>query len=104
MPVSAGDRHVLAAAVHGQANVLVTPNLRQFPRAVLADYGVEPQSPDVFLLRRLSDAPRLMLAAVVDQFASYKEPPLTLPDLCARLEAAGAPKFAARLRDAEHLT
>jgi hypothetical protein len=43
------DRHVLAAAVSGGAGVLVTFNLRDFPRRVLAAHGVEARHPDGFL-------------------------------------------------------
>ncbi|MGH2353615.1 MAG: PIN domain-containing protein [Chloroflexota bacterium] len=101
MPVHASDQHLLAAAVHGQANVLVTSNLRHFTPAVLAGYGIEPQSPDDFLIRRLNDAPHLMMAAIAQQLASYKRPSLTYTALCERL-APVTPRFAARLRNAEH--
>jgi predicted nucleic acid-binding protein len=35
------DRHVLAAAIHGRANVIVTFNLRHFPTKTLVKYGVQ---------------------------------------------------------------
>jgi predicted nucleic acid-binding protein len=35
------DRHVLAAAIRGRADVIVTMNLKDFPAGTLAPYGIE---------------------------------------------------------------
>jgi predicted nucleic acid-binding protein len=43
------DRHVVAAAIVGRADVIVTYNLKYFPDAVLGQFGIEAQHPDVFL-------------------------------------------------------
>jgi hypothetical protein len=51
------DAHVLAAAVAGRADLLLTFNLRDFPRRVLARHGMEPRHPDGFLWELLSLAP-----------------------------------------------
>ena len=37
------DRHVLAVAIHGRADVIVTKNLKHFPAAALATFGIEAQ-------------------------------------------------------------
>ena len=52
------DRHVLAAAIHGGASVIVTSNLRDFPVAALAPYNITAEHPDAFVLRLLNDDPR----------------------------------------------
>jgi len=44
-----GDNHVLAAAIHGRADVIVTYNLKDFPADLLSPYGIEAQHPDEFL-------------------------------------------------------
>ena len=44
------DRHVLAAAVHEGATVVVTANLKDFLAADLAPHGVEAKGPDAFLV------------------------------------------------------
>src|SRR5579885_2357699 len=46
----ANDRHVLAAAIQGNADVIVTFNLRHFPEEALAPYQIEAIHPDDFLL------------------------------------------------------
>jgi len=44
------DTHVLAAAIQGKADELVTANLRDFPTRVLAQYGIIRRDPDGLLL------------------------------------------------------
>ena len=44
------DRHVLAAAIAGSADVLVTMNASDFPRNILAEEGVSRADPDAFLM------------------------------------------------------
>lgn len=44
------DRHVLAAALAGGADLLLTLNLRDFPRRALAPHGLRAQSPDDFAM------------------------------------------------------
>lgn len=44
------DIHVLAAAIAGSADVIVTSNAKDFPRATLRDEGVDRVDPDRFLL------------------------------------------------------
>lgn len=43
------DRHVLAAAIHGGASIIVTYNLSDFPAKALRRFGLEAQHPDVFV-------------------------------------------------------
>lgn len=40
------DRHVLAAAIKGRADLIVTANLKDFPRSKPAPWGIEAQHPD----------------------------------------------------------
>jgi predicted nucleic acid-binding protein len=42
------DRHVLAAAIKTNANIIVTNNLKDFPNDYLANYGLKALSPDDF--------------------------------------------------------
>ena len=53
---------MLAAAIHGGANVIVTSNERDFPAATLSPYKLAAISPDKFILRLLEADPNLVLA------------------------------------------
>ncbi len=44
------DRHVLAAAINGQADVLLTQNTRDFPSRVLANHTILRRDPDGFMM------------------------------------------------------
>lgn len=46
----AADLHVLAAAIAGSADVIVTLNAGDFPRNILAEEGLSRADPDTFLL------------------------------------------------------
>ncbi|RWR47665.1 PIN domain-containing protein [Sinirhodobacter ferrireducens] len=51
------DVHVLAAAIAGSADAIVTFNAVDFPRATLAAEGLERRDPDGFLWALWSDSP-----------------------------------------------
>jgi len=51
------DVHVLAAAIRGSADVLVTLNAKDFPRQQLAHEGVQRMSPDAFLMDLWMETP-----------------------------------------------
>ena len=53
------DNHVLAAAIDGHADELLTMNLRNFPTNALAAHGIIRRDPDGFLLEAFhADPPR----------------------------------------------
>ena len=51
------DIHVLAAAIDGQADELLTMNLRDFPTRTLSAHGIIRRDPDGFLLEFLASHP-----------------------------------------------
>ncbi|MEP3441458.1 MAG: PIN domain-containing protein [Sulfitobacter sp.] len=53
----ANDIHVLAAAVHGNAEGIITMNAKDFPRGILAEEGLSRNDPDAFLLGHFHAAP-----------------------------------------------
>ncbi|MEL7259348.1 MAG: PIN domain-containing protein, partial [Pseudomonadota bacterium] len=44
------DRHVLAAAIAGSADMILTVNAKDFPRHILAEEGISRADPDGFLI------------------------------------------------------
>ena len=61
------DRHVLAAAIMGRADTIVTQNTRHFPKDCLEKYGVFCQTADDFLIHRYQNSPGLVLDKLDDQ-------------------------------------
>jgi predicted nucleic acid-binding protein len=51
------DRHVLAAAIRGEASVIVKKNLKDFPAERLDEHFIKAQSPDDFILGLIESAP-----------------------------------------------
>lgn len=86
------DRHVLAAAVHVGAGIIVTQNLRHFPTASLAPYGVIAVSADTFLRGLLERAPDVMVRIIAEQAADLRRPPQSVRQVLDNL-ATEAPTF-----------
>lgn len=61
------DRHVLAAAVRAQANVIVTQNLKHFRPECLKGFEIEAQNADDFLIQQYNLAPDAFLGVLQEQ-------------------------------------
>ncbi|MGV3527189.1 MAG: PIN domain-containing protein [Candidatus Sericytochromatia bacterium] len=70
------DRHVLAAAITGRCDVIVTFNQKDFPNSALKTFGIESQDPDSFLLYQLDLSPGKFLNAIRKHRARLKNPPM----------------------------
>ncbi|WP_062356390.1 PIN domain-containing protein [Herbidospora yilanensis] len=95
------DRHVLAAAVRGHADVIVTFNLRDFTPAACEPWDVQAQHPDTFLLYELEAAPGVILNVLTEQAAATGRPPhrpMTLEEVIGSLETCGVPVFVSEVR------
>ena len=91
------DAHVLAAALAGRADLLVTVNLRDFPRRILAPRGVLPQHPDPWLLELHDRSPR-DVAEVAEAVRAEAEHLSGQPQpLRPLLKRAGLPRLGKRL-------
>jgi hypothetical protein len=99
----ADDRHVLAAAIRGRVDVIVTYNLKDFPTKVLAPYGIEVQHPDEFLTHLVDLAPGIVLAALQRLRQSLKNPPVAIENYLTTLEQHELSSFVAKLREFQSL-
>lgn len=97
------DRHVLAAAIRGRVDVIVTYNTKDFPEEAIAPYEVSAQHPDAFLTHVLDLAPGAVLAALQRLRQSLKNPPVEPANYLSRLEQHGLSSFVAKLREFETL-
>jgi predicted nucleic acid-binding protein len=80
------DRHVLATAVNAKAEIIVTSNLKDFPRESLDPFGIEAKHPENFLLDLCEHHTVSVLAQVIkEQAEALKKPPTTVKELLARL-------------------
>ena len=89
------DRHIVAAALQGRADMIVTANVRDFPRDLLEPIGLEVQHPDEFLLNQLDLEPDLAIATLHRQAAATQRQAITTKVLLDHLARCGVPKFAA---------
>jgi predicted nucleic acid-binding protein len=74
-----GDRHVLAAAIAGGADGLVTVNRADFPRHALTPHGIAAWEPDGFLLRLHRGGPGLAPVAAAVQARAERAAGRALP-------------------------
>lgn len=93
------DRHVLAAAIRGGAQVIVTMNLKDFPDEVLRQYRMKAQHPDEFILQLIEKSPGGVMEAAERHRRSLKNPPKSVSEYLSSLEVQGLPKTVAALRE-----
>lgn len=87
------DQHVLAAAIHAEADALLTFNLKDFP--VDAErYLPAAVHPDDFLASLIGAAPGRVRLAVDQILDRLKTPPLSAEQYCAALSKNGLQKSA----------
>ena len=99
MSCDAKDRHVLAAALHGSADTLVTFNMNDFPAESTAPHSIEVVHPDLFLLRLLVARPSDVITTLERESAALRNPPHTLEEFLASLTTT-VPEFAKLAADA----
>ena|SRR6476469_2539395 len=98
-----GDRHVVAAAIVANAKVIVTDNLKHFPKEALEAYDIEAQHPDVFLTELFDNDPESMVEVIRQQVEDLKNPPHTVAEIIERLEKNNrVHEFASKVRFYEY--
>jgi len=88
------DRHVLAAAAHAGAKVIVTYNFKDFPRSSLTPYSITVQGPSAFLKDLYIAAPAMVMQTLEGQAAAIGK---SMPYLLSRLQV-NAPAFVEMIR------
>jgi predicted nucleic acid-binding protein len=92
------DRHVLAAAIKVNAQLIVTRNLKDFPSKTLAHWDIRPKSPDNFV-RDVMDFDSQAVWACVQQIVdSRTKRPVTIDDVLGELQRDGLVASTAALR------
>lgn len=92
------DRHVLAAGIAGNADLLVTFNLRDFPGELVRAHGIVVLHPDTFAVRLLDVDAGNVLQALTRQVAALRTPPMATSDLLDVLARSGLSDTVRRLR------
>lgn len=91
------DRHVLAASIRCQADILVTANLKDFPSAMLSLFDLEVQHPDEFIANLINLDSRRALIAFDQQVSYLKKPPMTPEQVLESFKNVGLKATADRL-------
>ncbi len=93
------DRHVLAAAIKGKAQVIITKNLRDFPIEITKAFEIEVMHPDVFVHHLLQLEPRPVIQTIKAIKAALKKPPKSFLEILDTLEQQEMPLTADWLRE-----
>jgi hypothetical protein len=88
---------VLAAAIVGRCDVIVTQNLQDFPTGLLKPYSIEAIHPDDFLVGYLQRIPSKFCEAVRKVRARLKNPPYSVEEYLATLTRQGLVATVAQL-------
>lgn len=91
------DTHVLAAAIDGQANELLTLNVKDFPTNALSAYGIIRRHPDEFLLEGFHSDPQNMQELVHSVLSKAARHGIDTSNQRALLKRARLPRFAKAL-------
>jgi predicted nucleic acid-binding protein len=92
------DAHVLAAAIAGHADCIVTFNLKDFPESVLEPLGIEALHPDVFLINQWDLDDATVIAALRGMRLRWRRPAADVETFAAALERNGLAITAQRVR------
>lgn len=91
------DVHILAAALAGHVDCIVTLNLKDFPAQVLDGFGVEAIHPDTFLVHQWDLEPDTAVEAFRRMRARRRSPSSSPLEFAEALRKAGLPMLAERL-------
>lgn len=93
------DRHVVAAAIRGNADAIVTSNIRDFPKEVLLVHDLEVIHPDDFIRYQFDLDSSRFLKAIREQRARLRNPLYSQDEMIVTFEECGLILTADLLRD-----
>ena len=85
------DVPVLAAAIAGHADCIVTANLKDFPASLVAPLGIEVIHPDQLIVAQWDLDPLVAVAALKRMWARCKKPEASAEDFAAAMERGNYP-------------
>lgn len=94
------DRHVVAAAIQGRADLIVTNNRKDFPEEALRHLDLSTQTPDEFLLNQLDLDPRQVMLVLAEQADATKKPSSDCGRNTRKTETVRCRKFCRRRKGA----
>lgn len=94
------DVHVLAAALAGHADCIVTANLKDFPADTLGVLGIEVIHPDRFIVAQWDLDPLVAVAAFKRMRARWKKPEASAEHFAEAMERGGLLATSRRLLEA----
>jgi predicted nucleic acid-binding protein len=92
------DRHVLAAAIHGRVDIIVTYDLKDFPNNALIPHGIGAQHPDLFIAHLFELDPQAVIESARRHRSRLTNPPISAEEFVRSLERLQLPLSAQRLR------
>jgi predicted nucleic acid-binding protein len=95
----ANDRHVLAAAIKAKAEVIVTTNLKDFPKSELDKYDIEAQHQDTFITNLIDLHPVQVIEAVEKCHRRRKKPPCSFEEYLMLLQKQELPNTVSMIKN-----
>lgn len=98
-----GDAHVVAAAVEARADIIVTENLKDFPKALLRRRRLDACSADDFLSDLIATNPDRAVAAIRRMRLRFGSPERSPADLLSIMQVDGLTRTSALLEGHQDL-
>lgn len=93
------DRHVVAAAIRSKADVIVTYNLKHFPKSIESSYDIAIQHPDEFLCNVFDLHPEKAKEAFTKMVKRLKNPPKSQSEVLETLSKSDLKRIIEKLKD-----
>lgn len=88
------DRHVLAAAIEGDADLIITNNIKDFPNAILSEFCLLAQKPENLIIEIHGKDPLLINQTIKNLYEKAKDHSHPVNSSKNFLKRAGLPRLA----------